>query len=78
MTAAPGEEVTNTASLGPEVGGRSDNAVVSMQKEGDPGAGGNLADTGVGSAAPAALLAALLLIAAGSGSITASRRRRSE
>ena len=78
VTAAPGEEVTNTASLGPEVGGGSDNAVVSVEEDGDSGTGGDLADTGVGSGALAALLAALLLIAAGSGSITASRRRRTD
>ncbi len=76
VNAEPGEEVTNTASLGPEVGGATDDAVVSVAEDGDSGPGGNLADTGAGSGALAALLAALLLITAGSGSITASRRRR--
>ena len=70
VTAAPGEEVTNTASLGPEVGGATDQAVVSVEQDGD------LADTGTGSGTLGALLASLVLIVAGAGAVTASRRRR--
>jgi uncharacterized repeat protein (TIGR01451 family)/fimbrial isopeptide formation D2 family protein len=70
VTAEPGEEVTNTASLGPEVGGATDNAVVSVEED------GGLADTGAGTGTLAALLAALVLIAAGAGAFTASRRGR--
>ena len=71
VNAEPGEEVTNTASLGPEVGGATDNAVVSVDQD------GGLADTGAGTGTLEALLAALMLLAAGAGAVTASRRRRS-
>jgi uncharacterized repeat protein (TIGR01451 family) len=79
LSAEPGQEVTNTASLGPEVGGGSDDAVVSVAEDGTPSGGGggsqggDLADSGA-EAGPT-LLAALLLLAGGAGLLAAKRRR---
>jgi uncharacterized repeat protein (TIGR01451 family) len=73
VSAEPGQEVTNTASLGPEVGGATDDAVVSVADDGTPSEGGDLADSGAD--ATPTLLAALLLLAAGAGLLGAKRRR---